>query len=108
MQQTEIQRRLSAFPRCTHVFRRVPSLACRKHVVAAPPKLSCEVEKNLGRLRWKVGFWGTFAGGVLISRVPAQVVGSGAECDRDVRWGGCGPRMDGGGSGVPSGLGDQG
>jgi hypothetical protein len=65
--------------------------------VAASPKLSCEVEKNLGSLRWKVGFWGAIAGGVLISSVPAQVVGSGAECDCDARWGGCGPRMDGGG-----------
>ena len=51
----------------------------------APPKLSCEAGKNLGgsRSRWKVIFGGTFAGGVLIRRVPAQVVGSGAECERE-------------------------
>ena len=69
--------------------------------MAAPPKLSFEVKKNLGGLRWKVlkekYIVVACAGRVLIFRVPAQVVGSGAEGEREVRWGrakeGCGPMM---------------
>lgn len=73
--------------------------------VAAPPKLSYEVGKNLGssRSRWKLIFCGAFVGGVLISRVPAQVVGSGAECERERLCQG-GLRAEDRGSGVPSGL----
>ena len=58
-QRTEIQLRLlpvlhSCLSEEYVVYRILREMACRRHVVAAPPKLSFEVKKNLGGLRWKV------------------------------------------------------